>query len=118
MTCKQDRSRSRPLLNHNFFGRVDGETQMAACVKCAKPLPEAKHTGRPRVYCSMPCRRLGEAERRRLERELARLQARRSNVLAEPWGKPEWRQRDALRLDQVIVQIETRLRLLYAAGEG
>jgi hypothetical protein len=90
---------------------------MGSCLKCQKPLAEPRSKGRRRVYCSMPCRRLGEAERRRITRELARLQARRSEILGSPWGSPEGRQRAAFGIDAELVTLEARLRLLYAEAE-
>ena len=66
------------------------------------------------MYCSLPCRRLGEAERRRIERELVRLQDKRSEVLLNPWwGSQEARRRGVQDLDEVIVQLERRLHALY-----
>ena len=66
------------------------------------------------MYCSLPCRRLGEAERRRIERELVRLQAKRSEVLLNPgWGSQEARRRGVQDIDEVIVQLERRLHALY-----
>ena len=91
---------------------------MANCLKCSKPLAEPTPTGRPKRYCSMPCRRLGEAERRRIERELVRLQAKRSEIVLSPWGSREGRRLGAQNIDEVIVQLERRLHALYAEAES
>lgn len=44
---------------------------MTECAKCSAPLIQPA-TGRPRRYCSTPCRKLGEHEVRRLVRRLER----------------------------------------------
>jgi len=43
---------------------------MSTCIRCGKPLPE-QHMGRPRVYCSQPCR----DEVRQARRDLDHLRA-------------------------------------------
>src|SRR5262245_65836804 len=46
---------------------------MADCVKCTRAI-ETNGTGRPAIYCSVPCRRSAEFEIRRLVRRLEKLE--------------------------------------------
>lgn len=62
----------------------------AECVSCGNAL-EQPETGRPRVYCGVPCRRAAEYELRRVQSQLgmaekAEIRARESVVTARSWG--------------------------------
>ncbi len=53
-------------------------TRPSQCVMCGGELPEPASTGRPRSYCSMPCKRAAEYELRRAQSLL--LSAERSEA--------------------------------------
>lgn len=55
----------------------------SACVECGAALAQPA-TGRPRRFCSAACRRLREVRRRRIERELQRLEELRSECALRP----------------------------------
>ena len=48
---------------------------MTGCVSCGGKLPKQAGSGRPRRYCSEPCRRLAEYEVRRVSRLLGGIEA-------------------------------------------
>jgi hypothetical protein len=91
---------------------------MSSCLKCSKPMPELERIGRPRIYCGTACRRLGESERRRIERELQRLMEKRTNALLSPFARPDQCRAGAMRIEQVIAGLEARLLALYENQES
>jgi hypothetical protein len=80
----------------------------SACLVCGGPLaPPA--TGRPPTYCSPACRRDGEYERRRLDRQLDDLERYQRNLRL--LGTEERQQR---RIDGELAAMRGRLRALLA----
>ncbi len=75
-------------------------------------------TGRPSLYCSVACRRVAEAELRRLDRRLASLEAERDKVSldgAMGYDYPtadQYRRRQAA-IETAIAGATERQRLLY-----
>ena len=60
------------------------------CPSCGKELPPPAETGRPRVYCGEPCKRMAGYELTRLNRHLEKLETRLSNsrIFNKQWGTP------------------------------
>ena len=75
-----DEAASCPLVGRRDAARLPpgrilfvGQAIMV-CIKCGATLPPSAATGRPRVYCSVACRRAGEFELRRLQKHLEDLE--------------------------------------------
>src|SRR5262245_30166866 len=83
------------------------------CSICGGDLPAAKPTGRPKSYCSAPCRRAAEYEVARIDRELAHV------LRLETWLLTKGTEEDAGFYDRLCKR-EQRLegRLLALLGGG
>lgn len=91
---------------------------MTTCPIDARPLIRPP-TGRPPTFCSVACRRVAEAELRRIDRRLSGLEVDRDaldlDIASETYGparKTDHKRRAAL--EAAIATATARQRLLYA----
>jgi hypothetical protein len=85
----------------------------ATCAECGAALIQPE-TGRPRAYCSAPCRRLAERKIKVAEQMLAR--ARRSEQTARYRVAMGWAQEQATFWAAEVKRCEAELRALLAGA--
>jgi sugar-specific transcriptional regulator TrmB len=95
--------------------------KVTACVKCGGPL-EQPTTGRPRVYCSSPCRTAAAYEVQRINRRLLALEERASELRHSRSSTRDWLARTPQQalsdVEAEIAAAEGRLRQLLAEPRG
>lgn len=79
----------------------------AVCRKCSAPVERGDGPGRPRVYCSVACRRSAEREIRRLDRQIEAAEDRLYWCRINGAHEPALSRHEAER-----VRLEVRLREL------
>lgn len=87
------------------------------CPIDGKPLTRPK-TGRPPLYCSVACRRVAEAELRRVDRRIASLEADRDRAILDgatgyTYPSPEMNRRRLAAIETAIAGATERQRQLY-----
>lgn len=91
-----------------------------SCPTCGGRVVQRQGAGRPRTYCSVPCRRAAEAKRRRLEARVAfldrRLVMRREQAAAKAHFAGHQRAIEALEDELAIA--EAALLDLYRREEA
>lgn len=76
------------------------------CLYCGGPIPNRRHLGRPKVWCSVRCRRLAEYEVRRLNRRLEHLE---NEAAAARAYSRTWERKRIAFLEKQITECTTRL---------
>ncbi len=79
---------------------------MTDCAICNKPIQSTAKTGRPKIYCGEPCRRMAEREILRLEKRVSELE---EDLMRYRCLKPDTRLCDGL-VHEVIARIEIELK--------
>ena len=87
---------------------------MTTCATCQASLTQPA-TGRPRVFCSVPCRRVAESEVRRIERRLEQLDDYLTTAGRTAWAfTPRQHEADMAHTRRQIEDAVARQRELFA----